>query len=245
QLERANIALMVTESMREYALQKYKKLPLQIFVKPACVNLEMFNLLQRKNPYLLKELKLTDKIVCVYAGKFGGIYLEKEVFDFFKVAHQHWGNNFAVLLLTNHLPIEIEKYCTQSLLDFSIVTIRFIPHSEVPVYMGLGDFAINPMKPIPTRKFSTPIKDGEYWAMGLPLVIPKDISDDSEIIEKHNAGAVLDDLSVISYQKAVKKIDLLLSENRDLLAKRIRSLAIGYRNFSIAENVYKKIYKMD
>ena len=77
------------------------------------------------------------------------------------------------------------------------------------------------------------------------MVIPKDISDDSEIIEKYNAGAVLDDLSLPSYQKAIKKIDLLLAEHGEQLSDRIRSLAVRYRNFSIAEDIYKKIYQRD
>ncbi len=109
------------------------------------------------------------------------------------------------LLLTGHTDAEIKKYCDAAGLDESIIIRKFVPHEEVPNYMGLGDFGITPVKPAPTKRHCTPIKDGEYWALGLPVVIPDHISDDSEIIRQHNAGAILTGFSTQDYLEAVKK----------------------------------------
>ena len=108
--------------------------------------------------------------------------------------------------------------------------------------MQAGDFGISPVKPVPTKRYCTPVKDGEYWAIGLPVVITKDISDDSQIIKENDIGAVLEDLSANSYQGAVKKMDALLQTDRVILSEKIRRIAATYRNYSIAENIYKKIY---
>ncbi|MDB5005120.1 MAG: hypothetical protein JWQ34_3345, partial [Mucilaginibacter sp.] len=79
---------------------------------------------------------------------------------------------------------------------------------------------------------------------GLPIVITSNISDDSDIIEKNNAGYVLKSLTDKEYNQAIVKIDDLLKEDKDLLKKRIRALAYKYRNFDIAEKIYKQIYSV-
>ena len=242
QSRKAHFIISATAGMKNYAKEKYTINLTKFAVKPACVDLDLFSEKSIKDADLLKELDLEQKIVCVYAGKFGGIYLAQEVFDFFKIAHQHFGNDFRVLLLTNQTKEEIESYCKKSNLDSSIITMRFIAHQLIPKYIGLGDFAITPVKPVPTKRFCTPIKDGEYWAMGLPIIIPANISDDSEIIEKHKAGAVLHELNDIAYLDAVKTIEIILSEPKIERYKRIRALAETYRSFAVAEQVYKNLY---
>ena len=242
QSRKAHFIISATAGMKGYAQEKYTINLTKFAVKPACVDLDLFSEKSIKDADLLKELDLEQKIVCVYAGKFGGIYLAQEVFDFFKIAHQHFGNDFRVLLLTNQTKEEIESYCKKSNLDSSIITMRFIAHQLIPKYIGLGDFAITPVKPVPTKRFCTPIKDGEYWAMGLPIIITANISDDSEIIEKHKAGAVLHELNDIAYLDAVKTIEIILSEPKIERYNRIRALAETYRSFAIAEQVYKNLY---
>ena len=122
------------------------------------------------------------------------------------------------------------------------MVIRFESHDKIPDYLGVGDFGITPVKSIPTKRFCTPIKDGEYWALGLPVVISKNISDDSEIILNNNAGAVIDEYTEENFKIAIVKIQNLLEEPLSSLSQRIENLAKQYRNFSIAEDIYKKIY---
>ncbi|MBA3679829.1 MAG: glycosyltransferase [Bacteroidetes bacterium] len=229
-----------TKQMKEYALKKYGITLNDFFVKPACVDLEKFNLSFKKDPSLVSELNLQNKIVCVYAGKFGGIYLKEEVFEFYKACYQFWKDDFVALLLTNHPLEEINALLLQYGLPKKNCRILFVPHAQVNKYIGLGDFAITPVKPVPTKKYCTPIKDGEYWAMGLPVVIPANISTDSEIIEKNNIGYVLKELTYPEYEIAVKKIDALLKDK--MLSEKIRKIAEEERNFSIAKAVYTIIY---
>lgn len=242
QTRRATYLIAAHEGMRGYALEKFGVDVKHMLVKPACVDLALFDDSKAKDSDLLQSLNLVDKIVCVYAGKLGGIYLDNEVFDFLKEAHLRWGDRFRALLLTSHREEEINGYCQSAGLDRSIIVARFVPHNEIPKYIGLGDFALTPVKPVPTKRYCTPIKDGEYWAMGLPVVIPDGISNDSEIIRTNGIGAVLDRLDVKAYRDALNTIDTLLAHPREALRKKIRTIASTYRSFAIAEQVYKKIY---
>ena len=241
--KRAKYLIATTEGMKSYAKEKYHFYGNNIFVKPACVNLTLFSEANLKNNILVEELKLQDKIVGVYAGKFGGIYLAEDIFDFLKVAENYWGDKFRALILSAHTKLEIENYASKSEVNPKTIIHRFVAHHEIPNYIGLGDFGITPVKPIPTKRYCTPIKDGEYWALGLPVVITKDISDDSDIIKNNKIGSVIEELNEAAYLKAIKEIDNLLSKNsREEIYHKIRPIAEKYRNFKIAEKIYAAIY---
>lgn len=243
QAHHAKHLISISSKMSDYAKEKFNLTDKTLFVKPACVNLQLFSEKNIKNPELVKKLALENKTVCVYAGKFGGIYLEKEAFDFFKAAENFWGDKFTALILTSNTEEEIENYRIQSSLKKTSVIRLFVPHAEIANYIGLGDFAFTPVKPIPTKQFCSPIKDGEYWALGLPVVITKNISDDSDIIKENGIGYVLEELNESEYLKAVQMIDSLLQNNsREILYSKIRNIAETKRNFSISKNIYNTIY---
>ncbi len=243
QTKRASHLIATTEGMIDYAKLKYNHQKNNFHIKPACVDLNLFSLRNVKNSELLKSLNLEQAIVCVYAGKFGGIYLEKEVFDFFKIAEDYWGNRFRALILSSHSKDEIDQMRSASKLNKNTIVHLFVRHSEIPNYIGLGDFAITPVKPVPTKRFCSPIKDGEYWALGLPIVITKNISDDTNIIESNNIGSVLKEFKAESYKKSIIEIERLLEqEPPKVLSEKIRNIAMKYRNFEIAKNIYQNIY---
>lgn len=240
----ANHLIFAAPGMEKYILEKYKTTVTNYSVKPACIDLDTFSVKSVKNKELLNKYNLEDKIVCVYAGKFGGIYLEDETFAFIKECAERWGDdNFRFLLLSNTSDEYLKEKCTNHKIEPYTVIKLFVKHAEVPLYMGLADFAISPVKPVPTKRYCTPIKDGEYWAMGLPVVIPPNISVDSDIIKENKAGAILHRFDGIAYTDAAEEIDAIIRDrNRLEVFNQIRPLAEKYRNFKIAEEVYRKIY---
>lgn len=244
QSRRATHLIACAAGMQAYAHRNYG-LPVDraMDVKPACVDLARFDWRRVKNPELLRRWGLEGKIVAVYAGKFGGIYLEQEVFDLLRVAYDHWGQRLRVVLLTPMRMADLEPMMQRAGLAPALFIVHAVPHAEVADWMGLADFALTPVKPVPTKALCTPIKDGEYWALGLPVIITPGISDDSSIIERHGIGAVLEDLNVEAYRKAVVKIDeLLASRSRREIYDLIRPVAERYRSFGIARSIYQRIY---
>jgi len=237
QLKLAREVICASEGMIEHSQQVYRIKKSRYFVKPAGVDLEIFN--PEKYPRLRPELKLKQN-VCVYAGKFGDLYLEREVFDFFKTAYDYWKGEFSVILLTKHSTAEIMAYCAYSGFPYANIYQQFVPHSQVPAYMSLAHFGICTIKPLPSKKFGTPIKNGEYWAMGLPIVIADNISADSAIVRENNIGYVLTDFSSAEYLNAIKEIDRLIRTPQ--LHTKIRTLAEEKRSFKNSIPVYTTIY---
>lgn len=242
QSARASYCIAVASGMDHYAKEKYKVELKNWGIRPTCTDLDVFKFKEQDRERIRKELGWEEKIVCVYVGKFGGIYLDREVFEFFKVAVDYWGDRFRVLLVSDIAVADIQQWCEKVAIDPAIIHQVSVPHTEVPGLLSAGDFGITPVKPVPTKRYCSPIKDGEYWSIGLPVVIPAGISDDADIINENNAGYVLQQLSADEYLRAIKKIELLMNEPKDALRLRIRALAERYRDFSTAEQQYMNIY---
>jgi len=246
QSRHAKTFIATTARMKDYAKQKYDVCPKSFYVKPACIDILDFYENNSTDKELKENLEIENAIVCVYAGKIGGIYLDVELFDFFKVAFDYWKGRFKVLMLTNTSSNTVKLYCKKSGLPEENIFVKFVSHKDVFKYMALADFAINPVKPIPTKRYCTSIKDSEYWAMGLPVVITSDISDYSEIISDHNIGSVIKSLNNEGYLTSVKEIDnLLKNTDRNTLQDKIKKIAKKYRSFEIAEAVYSEIYTQE
>jgi hypothetical protein len=242
QTQKAKTVIALTKGMKNYAANKYNTVINSYYVKPALVNSVRFSWKISAYQKLRSERNLSDKTVCVYAGKLGGIYLEEEVFDFFKVARDYWGDKFKIFLLTDKNINEINTFIKQKNIPENCIETLFVNHHEIQNYYQMADFAINPVKPVPSKKYCTSIKDGEYWAMGLPIVITNNISDDSDIIQEEDIGYVLKGLTGCEYLYACKKIDALITGNRADLRNRIIAVAQKYRSYEIAEKIYKEIY---
>lgn len=248
QTRRACAVLATTAAMSEYAAKTYRHVPRVLIPRPACVDTEQFN--YTKNYARTRaDIGFTDEhIVCVYAGKIGGIYLKQEIFDFFKACCDFWGARFRVIMLSDVAPAEMRQLVSAAGLPDDTIFLRQVPHTEVAAYLAMADFGINPVKPVPSKRYCTSIKDGEYWAMGLPVVIPAHISDDSELIRRYRIGAVLDRLDRPAYDAAVRELDQQLAPGRsdrlaaDAIRRRIRDLADTHRGMAIAEHAYGQIY---
>lgn len=243
QSRRATTAIAAAPAMRDYARRKYGVEFERFHVKPACVDLERFSRRGIDVEALREAHGLGGKVVCVYAGKTGGTYLGREIFDFFKVASARWKGRFRALVLTSDPPSTIAGFCRESGFDDSELLCRFVDHEDIPKFLAMADFALTPVKPLPIKLYCAPIKNGEYWAMGLPVVITPGIAGDSRMVAEHRLGAVLDGLDRAAYERALGVVDdLLVSEDRPLLAERIRKAAEATRSLAVAEAVYSSVY---
>lgn len=243
QAQHAVQLIATTSGMRDYAKERYNIDLKDFFVKPACIDFNDF-FPRPKNEVLLHQLKLTDKLVGVYAGKLGGMYLHEEVFDFVKSCYDYWGDHFRFLILTSEPDEKIVSQIQRTGIPDGVVIKRFVFHKEIPDYLSLGDFGINPQTPVSSKRYGSPIKNGEYWGMGLPIVISPKISIDSDIISENNIGVVINLQKKENMTEAVKQLDQLLKNNsRESLQQKIFSVAKKYRSFQIAEEIYPVIYE--
>jgi glycosyltransferase involved in cell wall biosynthesis len=244
QSRKAYAVIALSSGMMEYAKEKYNTSFIRYYVRATCVDLNLFNLNSLRTKKIISELGIKNNdIVCIYSGKLGGIYLDNEIFELFKSAIAYWGTRFKAILLTDTPRIAISEYLHKYSIDEKTVTSLFVSHFDVKEYLAVANFAICPVKPIPTKKYCSPIKTGEYWAMGLPIIIPDNIGDDSAIIQKNEIGGVLPALNEQEYTIAINKIDELIhSPNIQILRDKIASIAKKHRDISSTEKIYRELY---
>jgi hypothetical protein len=238
--KKADFLLAASTGMTDYAKKKWGIVPKNVLHRPACVKLTEFDPGLFNKVELRKALNLENKIICVCASQLGGLYLREKAIEFFKAGLDIYKDNFAVILLTRNNPVEMEELLHQFSFPLHQIIIKEVVPKEVVSYLAMSDYAFNPQCPVPSKRYGTPVKDGEYWAMGLPIILLPDISDDSDIVLEEKAGVILQNLSYAAMLNAHRETKILLAEKN--LTGRIRSVAAQYRNYDIAEKAYQIIY---
>ena len=199
----------------------------RVITVPCSVNLEAFAFQPVARARMRQRLGYApDAVIGVYAGKFGGIYYDEEAFTLFRAVADFFGSAFQLLLLSPQPAANVLAKVAAAGLNPARATVLFVPFAEVPDYLSAADFAFGLHRPTP---YVSPIKVGEYWANGLPVLLTEGVGDDSSIISRESGGAVFDLDQPESVPAALRQIAALISapdyrEQAVALARRYRSL---------------------
>lgn len=237
----ASAYLPVSKYMYDYSLFNYGvNISGRSALKPACVDVAPYSYKSNSSEY-------SSSIHGIYVGKLGGLYLDVDFFRILKAAQAHWGQNLIFTILSCQSIEIIEAIALRSSFDLSTIHISCVSHARVTDYLQKADFAITALKPVPSRLCCTPIKTGEYWSAGLPILTTSSISVDSELIQREKIGVVLDDLTDECIATSILSLDALVKSNSSngALSARIRNIAIRERGFHLATRAYETIYKSD
>lgn len=175
--------------------------------------------------------------VGIYVGKFGGMYYDAEAFHIFKKAYDHFKDLHLIVL--SPMPAEsIMAKAVQANLDLDRFHLGCVPHAEVPAYLSAADFAFSMIRPAPSKRYQSPVKNGEYWANGLPFLMPDEVADDYKVLRQGLGGAIIDwDLSNLDESFEQLKAILQRPDHRET----IRDLALRHRSLEIAKRVYEEV----
>src|SRR5690606_3757703 len=121
--------------------------------------------------------------------------------------------------------------------------IKTLSRNEISKYLSASDFGLVPVRQNPSKRFCSPIKDGEYWACGLPIIIPTGISDDYLFAEEYKIGIVIEDMTELSMNIVVQKIRVWLKQNRkEDVVKRCNQFVESDRSIENYKKLYKRIF---
>lgn len=169
--------------------------PEKILVIPCCVDLNLFDpkktdsdLLQVKK----SEYHLNDKYIVGYVGSIGTWYQLREMLLAFKHI-THLKPNAVFLFITRESPAAIQTEARELGIDPGSLRIVSVQHQKVPAYISLFDCSIFFIRPSFSKKASSPTKQGEIMAMGIPLICNAGVGDTDEIVKRYDAGLVLKD----------------------------------------------------
>lgn len=204
---------------------------------PCTVDMDQFGYSSDDRQRIRKRLGISlTAVTGIYVGKFGDIYYDKEAFEAFETAFEYIPDFHLILLSSTSKEHIAQRLKEHPGIDRQRVHHTLVKPDEVATYLSAADFAYELHRANPSTQHCSPIKVGEYWANGLPVIISKGVGDDAGIIEEKKIGAIFDP----EYTGVLDEIlHLIKTDHKEAIMavareKRSRSLiAQGYKKFGM------------
>ena len=213
-------------------------------VIPCCVDLSLFKFSEEDRTRRRSELGLGDRFTIVYSGSLDGWYLTEKMADFFATfrrarpeAHLVW--------LTNGSHERVKELMRSRNVPVDRFSVLSVPAPEVPSYLSASDAGLSFIKSCFSKIASSPTKNAEYLACGLPLIINSGIGDSDALIDDWNAGALLEDFTDTEYTQAQSFIEAMAAkpgtrQAARAIAERLFDLqAVGVERYAA---LYERVY---
>jgi len=191
-------------------------------VIPCCVDLSLFKFNEQQRARLRAELGLNDRFTFVYSGSLDGWYLTEEMADFF--AHVvRKQNNAHLLWLTTGSHERVRQLMSARGVGEDHFSVRAVAPKEISSYLAAGDVGISFIKRCLSKLASSPTKNGEYLACGLPIVINSGIGDSDALVNESPPAVLVNDFNEREFDDAWAAIRKLVNEPN--IRTKVRMLA--------------------
>jgi glycosyltransferase involved in cell wall biosynthesis len=211
-------------------------------VIPCCVNLERFASASDAAGTATRDgLGIGGRFVAAYVGSFGGWYMADETAEFFGALKRRRPDAFA-LVVTQSKPDMIEPLLRAQGYSERDYWIGRVAANEVPSYVSAADAAVSFIKPCYSKQASSPTKNAEYLACGVPVVANDGIGDTTEQITSDGVGTVISEFSEPAYAGTLDELDALLAD-RGLAARCRESARLRFDLESVGGERYRRLYR--
>ncbi|HET8780859.1 MAG TPA: hypothetical protein VFM63_00465, partial [Pyrinomonadaceae bacterium] len=126
--------------------------------------------------------------------------------------------------------------------QFSVLSV---PARVVPSYLSAADAGLSFIKRCVSKLASSPTKNAEYLACGLPLIINAGIGDSDALIHDWKAGALLEEFSDAEYARIGSLIETMAAQpgarqSARAVAERVFDLqTVGVERYAA---LYERVY---
>jgi glycosyltransferase involved in cell wall biosynthesis len=190
-----------------------------VTVLPCGVDTQRFRRDPEAGDRLRRELGLSGRVLA-YAGKSGGWYLTLPMLDFVKAAADVLGP-LSLLVLTTEAP---ERFAAPASDRGLACVVRRAAPEQVPEFLSAADAGLSFRSTAASQRASSPIKNGEYLACGLPVVTTPGAGDYSDMVARRKVGVVVESLDAGAYRRAAESLAGLLRDPG--VAERCRQAAV-------------------
>ncbi len=121
------------------------------------------------------------------------------------------------------------------------IIIYSAKRSEVPLYLSLSDISIYFIKPLYSKKASSPTKTGEIMAMGIPIITNSGIGDSDQILKDSGGGLLINSFTKEEYKKIINKIDVLLKTDKERIMETAQNYFSLEKGIELYQSVYEKV----
>jgi glycosyltransferase involved in cell wall biosynthesis len=209
-------------------------------VIPCCVDLSLFEFKGEDRARRRAELGLDDRLTMVYSGSLDGWYLTEEMADFFASYLKRDAEAHLLWLTTGSHDRVRELMAGRNIAkdNFSVLAVA---SADVPSYLAAADIGLAFIKRCVSKLASSPTKNGEYLACGLPLVINAGIGDSDALINDWKAGVLIEEFTDEAFAEAGCEVDAAVRE--PAARKHARSVAEQVFDLKIAGERYAALYE--
>ena len=239
--EEADQIISLTHAAAE-KIESWEELKIKnrVEVIPCCSDLELFNSASvskaAKADARTKANLSGDEFVLSYIGSLGTWYMLNEMMHFFKRFLLKKKN--AVFLIVTQDDASIVFQAAEKM-DVPKENIRVVraARNEVPGFISISHVSIFFIKPVFSKIASSPTKQGEIMAMGIPLICNAHIGDTDKVIKKYDAGWIVENFTEEEFDMVAEKV-LTETKDKNLIIK-------GAHEFYALEtgvDTYRSIY---
>jgi len=142
------------------------------------------------------------------------------------------------LFISQDDPKTILREATLQGVSHDKIRINSTSRTEMPLYISISDCSLFFIKPVFSKIASSPTKQGEIMAMGVPVICNIGIGDTDMIIRAYNSGLLINQLIESAYDQAIS-----VYHQAHFESSAIRKGAVHH--FSLDEGIhrYKSVYE--
>ena len=187
-LENADYTISLTHTAQQeiFSWKHIANNPVKMEVIPCCADLSHFDPSNVPADLVVKirqETGIPEGVpVLSYLGSFGSWYMLNEMLDFFKVYCERFPAAYFFLITGDQHELIRQKAAEKNIEPGKII-IRTATRKEVPASISISTHSVFFIRPTYSKISSSPTKQAELMAMGIPVITNSGIGDTSEIIE--------------------------------------------------------------
>lgn len=212
-----------------------------ISIIPCCTDEGHFNpskIEESKQQQIKTELGIEkDDYIISYLGSIGTWYMLDEMLDFIKVLFSKQKKSKA-LFVTREPKEMVLSAARKKGIDISQLIIQPANREDVPLMVSLSDVSLFFIKPVYSKKASSPTKMGEILNLNVPIVCNAGVGDVDIIMDAELPEYLIHEFTAQEYERVV---DILI-QNRGKDNSKLRSVAEAYFSLNKGVESYFKIY---
>jgi len=238
-LQEADSVISLTENAKnEIQSWGLSKKP-NVVVIPCCVDINRFDpnkIEEGEKDKLRNDLGLKpDDFVLGYVGSIGTWYMLPEMLEYFNVLLSEKPNS-KFLFVSGEKKENIIAEAAKIGIGEEYILVRSVLYYEVPNYISLFNASIFFIVPTFSKKASSPTKQGEIMAMGVPVVCNSGVGDTDVVINKYHSGLLIQSFKDQTYRDHI-------IEPEDFNASKIIAGAREYYSLDKGVERYFEVYK--
>lgn len=206
---------------------------------PCWVDADRFRIDAEARSRLRRRLGIGARLALIYVGKFGGIYAPLAELSMLRQLQQDLGQPLFVIVLTSAAAEAVRSQLHRSGFGPDQIVVACVPHGQVADYLNAADLAVSFINSGPWSFACSAIKHGEYWACGLPVLMPPGVGDEAGWLEAERAGAIARFQDPAQLRRAAAGLRSILAEPGH--RQRIRALALRQRSPEPMRLTYRRL----